>query len=117
MFFSDMRNINSHRPIHKTFTKNAALILPIIHSIGKIQTEEHFIICWTLKGFSHHYRLIVIGVLYFGGGSFYNHVNGARGIELLPHHWFWTNLTGYVIVSTHVSTVIQYYELPRCFIY
>ncbi|OQR76011.1 hypothetical protein BIW11_08045 [Tropilaelaps mercedesae] len=41
--------------------------------------------------------LLVLGALYFGCGAVYNHVNGARGIELLPHHWFWTNLISYVV--------------------
>ncbi|XP_022706225.1 uncharacterized protein LOC111270324 [Varroa jacobsoni] len=41
--------------------------------------------------------LLVIGILYFGGGAVYKHVNGARGVELLPHHWFWTNLPNHVV--------------------
>lgn len=41
--------------------------------------------------------LLVMALLYFGGGVIYNHVNGARGIELLPHHWFWTNFPSYVV--------------------
>ncbi|XP_003738786.1 uncharacterized protein LOC100908437 [Galendromus occidentalis] len=41
--------------------------------------------------------LLVLFLLYFLGGITYNHVNGARGEELIPHLWFWKNFPSYVV--------------------
>lgn len=45
-----------------------------------------------------NFSLLVLFLLYFGGGIVYNHVNGARGEELIPHLWFWKNLPSYIVV-------------------
>mmetsp|Transcript_78439 Transcript_78439/g.138608 ORF Transcript_78439/g.138608 Transcript_78439/m.138608 type:complete len:109 (+) Transcript_78439:1047-1373(+) len=44
------------------------------------------------KAFWLLFLIILAGSVYAGGGSFMNYKEGARGIEMLPHHEFWVGL-------------------------
>ena len=53
-----------------------------------------------MSGFGIFCLLVLIAFLcYFFIGMLIMYVHGARGIELVPHYEFWTNLPGTCLVN------------------
>ena len=59
-----------------------------------------------MSGFGIFCLLVFIAfLLYFFIGMLIMYLHGARGIELVPHYEFWTNLPGTCLVRSYFHII------------